>query len=243
MSLESKRHAGDLNTTLAGVVAVVGCDGTGKSTLTADLLTHLQKYGKAERCYLGLVSGEMGDKIKDLPIIGVKLEKYLAKKAERAQDMKQRLPGTGTAIIMHILTLWRITKLKHVMQLSRQGKLVVADRFPQAEIPGFHYDGPGITAKDTDNWILRKLAAREQKIYTWMASYRPALIIRLNIDAETAHARKPCHNIVELREKSAIMPRLNFNNANVVDIDARAPYAEVLQAALTSVNAYLQLHV
>ena len=93
---------------LNGVIAVVGCDGTGKSTLTADLLAYLQTKGPTERRYLGLISGEMGDKIKFLPFIGVRLERYLAAKAERAQDMKAKLPGTGIAIIMHILSLWRV---------------------------------------------------------------------------------------------------------------------------------------
>ena len=43
---------------LAGVFAVVGCDGTGKSTLTHDLRDTLRSKGPAERLYLGLVSGD-----------------------------------------------------------------------------------------------------------------------------------------------------------------------------------------
>ncbi|MDZ4141001.1 MAG: hypothetical protein U1C48_03230 [Methylotenera sp.] len=234
---ESISHAGESSTTLAGVVAVVGCDGTGKSTLTADLLTKLHDKGPAQRYYLGLVSGEMGDKIKRLPVFGIKFEKYLADKAQRAQDMKQKLPGTGTALIMHLLSLWRVRQLRRVMRISRSGVLIITDRYPQAEIPGFYYDGPGITASSTDNWLLRKLAAREQKLYEWMAEQKPALIIRLNIDADTAHARKPDHNLTELRDKISVMPRLRFNGAKIVDIDASAPYPEVLAAALQALDA------
>ncbi|PIQ37016.1 MAG: hypothetical protein COW59_09640, partial [Lysobacterales bacterium CG17_big_fil_post_rev_8_21_14_2_50_64_11] len=131
---------------LAGVVAVVGCDGTGKSTLTADLLANLRSRGPAERRYMGLVSGEMGDKIKHMPIVGVRLERYLAAKARRAQDMKKKLPGTVTAIVMYLLSLWRVAQLRRVMRLSQNGVRVIADRYPQAEIPGFNYDGPGLTA-------------------------------------------------------------------------------------------------
>ena len=109
-------HHPDESHLLTGVVAVVGCDGTGKSTLTADLLAYLQSKGVAERRYLGLVSGEMGDKIKLLPIFGVWLEQHLSAKAQRAQDMKQKLPGAGTASIMHILSLWRVRQLKLVMR-------------------------------------------------------------------------------------------------------------------------------
>ena len=88
--MNSSKPLADANTKLTGVIAVVGCDGTGKSTITADLLAYLQSKGQAERRYLGLISGEMGDKIKYLPFVGVRLERYLAAKAERAQDMKKK---------------------------------------------------------------------------------------------------------------------------------------------------------
>lgn len=219
---------------------MVGCDGTGKSTLTADLLINLRKRAPAERRYMGLVSGEMGEKIKQLPVIGVRLEQHLAEKAQRAQDMSLRLPGVGTALVMYILSWWRAAQLVRLMRLSRRGVLVVADRYPQAEIPGFRYDGPGLTVDRTSSWLVHKLAAREQKLYEWMAGYKPALVIRLNIDADTAHQRKPDHSLSELRDKISVMPRLAFNGARVCEIDARAPYADVLAAALAAVDTVIQ---
>ena len=74
----------DANTQLTGVIAVVGCDGTGKSTITADLLAYLQSKGPAERRYLGLISGEMGDKIKYLPLRSVSLTIENIRKADIA---------------------------------------------------------------------------------------------------------------------------------------------------------------
>ena len=221
---------------LNGVFAVVGCDGTGKTTLTADLLASLAETGPAERRYLGLVSGEVGDKIKDLPFIGVRLENNLHSKANRALDMEKKLPGTGTALIMYALSLWRSLLMLRVIRLSRKGVKVVTDRYPQVEIPGFHYDGPGLTVNRTDNWLVRKLALGEQKLYEWMAAQRPALVIRLNIDAEAAHARKPDHDINELRDKITVMDRLNYNGARVCDIDTTVPYPEVLKAALQAID-------
>ena len=225
------------NTTiLTGVIAIVGCDGTGKSTLTADLLNKLNNEKPTVKRYLGLVSGEVGDKIKNLPLIGVRLERYLAAKAFRAQDMRKKIPGTGTALIMHFLSLWRAVHLLLLRRLSRKGIQVIVDRYPQAEISGFRYDGPGITASNTDNWLLRKLAVREQALYNWMATYKPAIVLRLNIDAETAYARKPDHDINELRDKISIMPRLNYNGASIVDIDTTVPYQQVLTTALLAIK-------
>ena len=148
---------------LTGVVAVIGCDGTGKSTLTADLLARLRTVGPIQRRYLGLVSGEMGDKIKKLPLIGPRLEHYLARKARRAQDPRQKLPGVGTAVVMYLLSLWRVRQFRRLLALSRRGVMVITDRYPQAEIPGFHYDGPGLIGTPTKSWLIGKLAARDER--------------------------------------------------------------------------------
>jgi hypothetical protein len=204
--------------------------------LTHDLLASLREKGPAERRYLGLVSGEMGDKIKELPFIGVKLEDNLHQKANRALDMEKKLPGLGTALIMYMLSLWRAAQLLRVIRLSRRGVKVIADRYPQVEVPGFHYDGPGLTVHRTDNWLVRKFARQEQRMYEWMAEQKPSLVIRLTIDVDTALQRKPDHDIVELRDKISIMPRLTFNGAQLCDIDSTIPYAQVMEAALQAIN-------
>ncbi len=221
---------------LSGVIAIVGCDGSGKSTLSADLLKYMAKKGPVVQRYLGLVSGENGDKIKKLPFIGVWLERYLKRKAERAQDMKKKLPGTGTALIMYLLSWWRAFHMLKLRRLSKRGINILVDRYPQAEISGFHYDGPGLSGERTSNWFIRMLARNEQKLYQWMAKHKPALVIRLNVDVDTAYARKPDHDKVELAEKIEIMPKLHFNGATIVDIDSRKPYSEVLDIALKSIE-------
>ena len=222
---------------LPGVFAVVGCDGTGKSTLTRDLVRELRLRGPAQRRYMGLVSGEVGDKIKELPFIGVRLEDNLHTKANRALDMEKPLPGLGTSIIMYLFSIWRSLLLRRVIRDSRRGVKVIADRYPQVEIPGFHYDGPGLTEARTSNWLVRILAAREQKMYLWMAQFKPALVIRLEIDVDSAFERKPDHDIDELRDKIATMPLLAFGGAEVCEIDATVPYKDVLAAALAAIDS------
>ncbi len=236
---EGKASTGTLNAPLAGVIAVVGCDGTGKTRLTADLIASLRRKRPTERRYMGLVSGESGDKIKRLPVIGIRLERHLATKVRRAQDMKKKVPGTFTAIVMYLFSLWRVLQLRRLIRLARSGVLVIAERYPQVEAPGFHYDGPGLTIDRTNNWLIQKIATREHKLYEWMAAQRPSLVIRLNIDAETAFERKSDHPLSELRDKIAIMPHINYNGANVCEIDARMPYPEVLDAALQAIDTSL----
>ena len=222
---------------VAGLIAVVGCDGTGKSTLTRDLVKHLGRSGPTEWHYMGLISGEQGDRIKRLPLVGPRLERRLAAKAARAQDMRNKVPGLFGALVMYGLSLWRAAHLRRVVRLAERGVLVVTDRFPQAEIAGFRYDGPGLGLARSSHWAVRKLAEREQRLYERMAAYRPALVIRLDIDFATAHARKPDHDPEELNDKIAVMARLRFNGAPLFELDARPPYPEVLENALRAITS------
>lgn len=166
---------------IPGLIAVVGCDGTGKSTLTTDLVKSLQQHWQTERRYLGLLSGEDGDKIKRLPLVGVWLERRLAAKSSKTQSMKTKSPALWAAVIMYCFSLRRMANLRKVQRLAQSGVLVVSDRFPQAEISGFYYDGPGIGVERATGKISMFLAQRERRLYQQMAQYRPELIIRLTM--------------------------------------------------------------
>lgn len=224
---------------LTNVIAVIGCDGSGKSTLTADLVAQLRDQRPVRLLYLGQSSGRLGEAIQRLPVIGGPFGRYLARKAERTHGQKDTPPGIATIGVIYLLSLWRAFKFRRMLALDRRGALVIADRYPQSEVPGFHFDGPGLGAVLTESWLARKLAAREQRLYQWMAGHVPALVIRLNIDAETAHARKPDHKMERLRAKVAVLPALRFNGARILDLDGRDPYPQVLTAALDAANAAL----
>jgi thymidylate kinase len=226
----------DRSAPLARVVAVVGCDGSGKTRLARDLVASLQKRRSVERRYMGLISGETGDKIKRWPLIGTALERYLAIKIRRAQDMKKKLPGVATACVMYLFSLWRVLQLDRLLARAQSGVLIIAERYPQAEVPGFHYDGPGLAVERSRNWLVRRLAKREQELYERMAAQTPSLVIRLAIDADTAYARKSDHPLPELREKAEVLPRIKYNGAKIFEIDARMPYDEVLATALLAVE-------
>lgn len=228
------------HTPLAGVIAVIGCDGSGKSTLTTDLITRLHGKGPIELLYLGQSSGNIATWIRGLPVIGAPLGRYLVRKAERAHSKKTATPDTATTLVIHLLSLWRALKFRRMLALCRRGVVVITDRYPQAEVPGFYFDGPGLTAAGAESWLVRKLAARELRLYQWMASHVPTLVIRLNIDAATAHARKPDHKLAMLHEKVAVLSTLHFNGAHILDLDGRAPYTQVLNTALGAINAAIK---
>jgi thymidylate kinase len=224
---------------LAPLIAVVGCDGSGKSTLAADLLAHVKQRRAADTVYLGLGSGAMGNRIKAWPIIGPMLEGALSKRADQARNPDDKIPGILTALVLFRLSLKRRAQFDRLLALRQKGITVVTDRYPQIEVPGF-YDGPGLSAARAEGWLISKLAAKERAIYQRMASFVPTLVIRLNIDAETALARKPDHARALIERKVEATPQLSFNGAPIVDLDAKMDYAEERALAIAAVERALR---
>lgn len=223
---------------LAPLIAIVGCDGSGKSTLAADMADVLGRDRPLEIAYLGLGSGAIGARIKQFPLVGAAIEAGLARRGTKARTRGEKIPGLATAFVIYGLSVLRRRRFRKALALRRRGVTVITDRYPQVEVPGF-YDGPGLSAARAASRTVAWLAAHELAMYEWMASYRPTLVLRLNIDAETAHARKPDHDLALLRRKVAVTPSLRFGGAPIVDLDSRAPYSDVRGEALAAIRPVL----
>ena len=61
------------------LIAVIGSDGSGKSTVCEHLIAYVKKYGPAERVHLGKQAGNVGRAVVQLPIVG----RYLGKAIDR----------------------------------------------------------------------------------------------------------------------------------------------------------------
>jgi thymidylate kinase len=215
---------------MAPLISVVGSDGAGKTTVSSEVLDFVRSYGPAETAHLGLKSGDIGRAIKELPLVGAFAEGYLSRKASQARNRKGRIPGPFTAIVIYVFSLFRLGRFKRMLGRRRDGVIIVTDRYPQVEVPGF-YDGPGLSAAKAEGRIVTWLARREYKKYLWMASHQPDLVIRLNVDLDTAFARKPDHEIDMLRQKIEATPKLSFGGALIHDIDSNLPLDAVVASA------------
>ncbi|CAI0964506.1 hypothetical protein [Serratia marcescens] len=222
------------------VIAITGCDGSGKSTLAASLVNALSAKEPAELLYLGQSSGRIGEWISSLPIIGAPFGRYLLKKSERVHDRPSTPPDNATALVIFLLSYWRVYKFRRMLKKSRRGALLITDRYPQAEVAGFRFDGPQLAKTAGGNRWVRWLRKREQNLYQWMASYQPLLLIRLDIDEQTAYSRKPDHSLAALREKIAVIPHLTFNGANILDLDGREPASHIFDKSLRAVKISLR---
>lgn len=223
---------------LAPLIAIVGPDGSGKSTLMPDVATHLSASRTVASGYLGLGSSSIGKKIRDWPLIGPSFSAFLNRRADQARDPNAAIPGIGAALVLYRLSVQRKKRFDRLLTLRRQGTTIVTDRYPQTEVPGY-YDGPGLSAARAEGAIIRWLASKERALYAEMAAYLPTLVVRLNIDADTALARSPDHARALVEQKVAVTPKLRFNGAPIVEIDARLPYGDVRQQVIAQIEQAL----
>lgn len=207
------------------MIAIIGSDGAGKTTIASYLCDALKGEG-ATYSYLGLGSGTIGLKIGAWPLIGPLLERHLTAKARQARTVGERIPGFFTALTIYVFSRLRMRRFKQMLHRRKEVGLVICDRYPQIEVPGF-YDGPGLSAARPSGYLTAWLAIGELALYQRMVLHRPTLVIRLNIDVATALARKPDHNPALLKRKVEVTPLLLFNGARIVDIDASLPLSEV----------------
>lgn len=226
---------------LAPLIAIIGCDGSGKSTVSEAILNFVRQFGKAEAAHLGKQSGNIGRVIAKLPLIGGLLDRIIVNKTDKTRALRdKKSPGLFTALIIYAFSLRRLRRFRHMLEVRQQGSIIVTDRFPQLEFPGA-YDGTGLSTLADNGMIVGWLARRELKLYEWMTSYKPDLVIRLNVDLDTACARKPDHRRELLASKVAATPLLKFNGAPIIEIDSTQPLEQVLKEAETAVNDTLTM--
>jgi thymidylate kinase len=215
---------------MAPLIAIIGSDGSGKSTVAEHVLSWIGRYGPAGQAHLGKQSGNVGRAIGQWPLIGPMLDRAIHRKAD---DVNRRLkedkqPSLAPALVISAFTIRRKRRFKRMLAMRKQGLIVVTDRFPQVAVPGA-YDGPGFPDAPGGSPLVLALARRERAMFEWMASYKPDLVLRLNVDVDVAFARKPDHRRDALARKIAVTPYLTYGGAPIVDIDANQPLDQVFK--------------
>lgn len=214
----------------APIIAVIGCDGSGKSTVCEHLTQWVQRYGPAEYCHLGKQAGNVGRAIEQWPLVGKFLGKKISKKSTSANSKmdKDTQPSLLPALVIAAFTLRRKRRFERMLELHRQNNIIVADRYPQVSVPGA-IDGPRLPLNASGNWIIQRLTHYEHDTFTWMARQHPDLVIRLNVDLDTACARKPDHERSKLERKINAIPRITYADTPIADIDTTQPLMTVLE--------------
>jgi thymidylate kinase len=212
----------------APLIAVVGADGSGKSSLCGDLHHWLGWKLWAHHVYFGQPKSGLVFKALNKP------GSHSRKLADRAGGTSSR-PGSLRSLArvtdaLKWVYLARRRKRLYGAAISRcrRGQIVIAERYPlkqffDAETP---MDGPRIDpAAGTIERVLARLELRE-----YQAIGEPDLLIILDTDIETLRARKSDLGLSEHEGKVLLVKSIDASERISV-IDAGRPYPEVLLQA------------
>lgn len=218
------------------MIAIIGCDGSGKSTVNEHVLAWIGRYGPAAGVHLGKQSGNVQRALLRWPVVGKIFDRVIRRKTKSVQQRRaaDKQPSLLPALVISAFALRRKWRFKRMLALRQRGFIVVTDRYPQLAVLRA-YDGPEFPAASQGSRFVLWLARREHAMFAWMTSYRPTLVLRLNVDLDIACARKPDHRREALARKIAVTPHLTYNGAPIVDIDTNQPLADVLAQAETAV--------
>jgi hypothetical protein len=219
-------------TKLAPVIAIVGSDGSGKSTVGSVLLEWLRESRPVAMCHLGKQTGGVGRLLRRSRF-GTRVDTAVRKRTKNAR--KESGPSAFMAIGAYLISMRRVRRFRRMMKIRRTGVAIIADRYPQTVVLDPRADGPHLNSAHPKSWIAGFLARRERAHYDWMASHRPNLVIRLTIDFDTAFSRKPDHHVETLSQKVALIGSTSYQGAPIVEIDSRLPLETVLAKAKAAV--------
>jgi hypothetical protein len=222
-------------------VALLGADGAGKSTLTAALADWLSRevavvttYGGSGKGsatlprrvlqYLGAVRRAIRGAIQSTAVAPDRLDPGARRSATA--------PSLARAVWVVALARERRRRAQDARRAKGLGMIVLSDRLPQTQFPGWN-DGPRLAPwLGTGPATLQAAARREQAAFQLAEMTPPDLVLKLHVSPEVAARRKPETPAEQLRTGIDLVRRLRFPpTTRVVELDAEQPLPSVLLAA------------
>ena len=213
------------------IIAFIGQDGAGKSTVTNEIADWLSWKLDARRFYLG-----SGDHYKSW-------QKFFLSYIEKKNIKKKRIGYIVYALLTIsnykkiAKTYYRITKKAE--RYSQKGGIALFDRYPQIIFEGRN-DGPKIrtTLKKIkkSSLIYRFIehsAKIEEKYIRNAIKIKPDLVFKLMLSPEESIRRKPEESLEEVKIKHNIIEKWDFTNVPTYQIDAAQDYAEEIKEIKT----------
>lgn len=224
------------------VVAIVGADGSGKSTITENLKRSFEGKLDVFKIYFGRGDGKASGGRKLLST-GKSLYhrqiKHKPESNEPAIPIKRKglLRKLYKALEAMLVAREKKQNLKLIQTAKKKGAFVICDRYPQNQTMGYN-DGPLLAGEmSSSNPLLRMLAKSEAKVYAQAQNNPPDLVFKLVADPQVMEKRKPGETAPEkLRMKIQGIKELAFNpSVKVITVDVSKPLDEVLYLIRTEI--------
>lgn len=225
------------------IIAFIGSDGAGKSTVINSVNKVLQK--KVDIYYEYLGSGEGRSSFLRAPLQAVKkiLETFKSGESRlAAADYRVKIEEKVSlvkAVWAIVLAFEKKKKINRIWKARARGMIVISDRYPQIEFPGIN-DGPLLYSwLNEKNRIKNNLAAWEYSIYKSATLLKPDLLIKMVVNLEIAKKRKPNDPIGMIERKVEIIEKINIPAREVTIINANNQLGKVLHDVYSAVSKTL----
>lgn len=241
------------------VIAIVGGDASGKSTLAASLSERLSKHIKVERSHAGLPPPTLPTFIPRLLLpfarsafpraTSTRIETEMYEESTSEVEPSPQIKGLRRYVFALRSVMLAYERMRLLTRLYRKaaldGRIVVLDRYP-CRVPGAP-DSPQINSDAMHiepGGLLDKLKAWELRLYQ---AIPPAdLVVRLVVPPEVAVVRnaeriKRGNETEEyVRRRHRLLERQDYSYCrHVVVLDASKSVDQVLRDTLTSVWKYM----
>jgi len=224
------------------MIAIVGGDGAGKTTLVNGLYKWLSRDFDTLMIHMGKPRESVATiVVRAVLRIGnlMRLYPHLNSSSLYLPDSKApQFPGKLPWMIREAFKARdRYFTYLGARRFVNSGRIVICDRFPLAQIKLM--DGPVVEQITTrnDDWLSRILSNFEKKYYQRMVM--PELVIVLRLDPDEAVRRKTDEDSTQVRVRSTEIWKIDWQGSGVNVIEAYQSEAEVLTAAQTLIWAKL----
>ena len=229
------------------VIAVIGADGAGKSTVIQELRKWLSWKLEVRRYYMGSQQPSSASQLLYTLF-------RIARKACRVwggfageKRMSSNLLRQLRDLVRNLYHLSvgrdRYRRYIRARQRAAQGAITLCDRYPLAAIcwvmEGRPMDGPQIAVEAGQEMgkITRTLSGMEQDIYRKICP--PDHIFVLHVSPEVSQRRKPDHAPEMIEAKSQALKQMERQGLHVIDVDADQPFEQVLLQIKTALWQFL----
>jgi hypothetical protein len=213
------------------VIAIVGVDGSGKTTVAATVRAWLGAEVNVVPIYFGTGDGKPSVLLWPFKLMVPLARRILTAKPKGASHGKvsDRPPGLLYGLLMMLWATIVACEKRHKLVAARRGAarglVIITDRYPQNEISDFN-DGPLLTrVARAPRWLRRF----ESATYALAQRLPPDLVVKLEVVTGTAARREPDMDPAIIRERIVDLQRLTFAGARIVRVDAEQPLFNVVR--------------
>ncbi len=219
-------------------IAFLGQDGSGKSTVSGDIMKWLSWKFEVNSFYLGsgdgyksiykslLISAGKPKKKND----NVKSENKEKLKSNTKSSCKQKIKIILSSYYYVLVARHAYKEIRRSLKYTQSGAIALFDRFPQTTYFGI-YDGPKIQSRQFSGFfglMVNLLSKLELYYLNKSQDHQPKVCVKLLLPVEESLRRKPFEKEELIRRKAEITKNLEFNTSQVYEIDATQPYQQEL---------------